>query len=143
MTRSAAAALVLIVAAVGCRPRPDVRVLVDDRLAGPVEQIAVLYEQRTGQHVHLAVVSRGRMAVMLVSGRDDLAFAEADQVDARPVTGGLDRDSRRDLAVRGHERYAVILRDRASGRPEARSFWRFSVDAEARDILASAGFSAP
>lgn len=138
-----ATALALAVALAGCRERPDVRVLADERLAGALEQIAALYEHRTGQRVHLAVSTRGRMAVMLVSGKDDLAFAEAGQVDARPATGGFDLASRRDFAARGAERFVVIVRGRAAGRAAVQAFWRFATDAEARDILASAGFSAP
>jgi ABC-type molybdate transport system substrate-binding protein len=141
-------AVVVVAAAVlagaACRPRPDVRVLADERLAVPMAQIVALYEQRTRRQVHVALSSRGRMDVMLVSGKDDMIFAEAAQVDARPATGGLDRASRRDFAAReGTESYAVIVRERAAGRAEVRAFWQFALEAEARAILESAGFAAP
>lgn len=135
------AGLVLLAAA--CRARPDVRVLADERLAAPMDQIAALYTERTGQRVHVALVTPGRMDVMLVSGKDDLAFAAADQVDARPATGGFDRASRRDFARRGEQGYAVIVRERAAARAEVRAFWLFATEAEARAILASTGFIAP
>ncbi len=137
-----AAALALTMAA--CRARPDVRVLADERLAAPLQQIVALYEERAKQRVHVAYTSRGRMDVMLVSGKDDIILADAAQIDARPATGGLDRTTRRDFAAGGAgERYGVILRERAAARAEVQAFWRFVTEAEARAILGSAGFSAP
>jgi ABC-type molybdate transport system substrate-binding protein len=138
---AAVAGLVLL--ATACRPRPDVRVLADERLAAPLDQIAALYTERTGQRVHVALASRGRMDVMLVSGKDDLAFAAVDQVDARPATGGFDRASRRDFARGGGQGYAVIVRERAAARADVRAFLLFATDTEARAILASTGFNAP
>jgi ABC-type molybdate transport system substrate-binding protein len=134
----------VLLAGAACRSGPDVRVLADDRLAAPMDQIVALYEQRTGQSVHVALSSRGRMDVMLVSGKDDLILAEAAQVDARPATGGLDRASRREFALGGDaERYVVIIRERATGQAGVRAFWQFVLDDEARAILASTGFRAP
>lgn len=138
----AAVALAMVLVA-GCRERPDVRVLADERLSAPLDQIVALYEQRTRRRVRVALISAGRMDVMIVSGRDGLIFADAAQVDARPATGGLDRATRRPFAARGAERYAVIVRERAAGDAEVQAFWRFALDAEARAILASTGFTAP
>lgn len=144
LAAAAILALAVLLPLTACRPRPDVRVLADERLAAAVDQIAALYAERTGQRVHVALSSPGRMEVMLVSGKDDIAFAAAGQADARPATGGFDAGFRRDFA-RGAagDAYAVVVRERAASRPEVRAFWLFALDDEARAILSSAGFDPP
>lgn len=141
--RRATATVLLVLLALtapACRARPDVRVLADERLAIALDQIVALYEARAGQRVRLALASRGRIDVLLVSGNDDVVVCEAAQLDARPMSIGVSADGRRPLGrLREGERVDVAVRVRALGSPSARAFLRFLLDEEARAILASAG----
>lgn len=146
---SPALALALVLALAGqaaCRARPDVRVLADERLGPALDQIVALYEARAGQRVRLALASRGRIDVLLVSGNDDVVVCEAAQLDARPLSIGVDGSSRRLVGrLAGGARVDAALRVRAGRSPSARAFLRFIEDAEARAVFASAGLdvSAP
>lgn len=143
LQRLAGALMTIAVLAAACRERPDARLLADERLAGAVEEIVFLYSQRTGQRIRVALASPERLGVMLPNGKDDLVLAEARQLDARPATSGLDRDSRREVASRDGDRFAVVMRHHALEKRDARAFWLFLQGSEAGAILSSKGFHAP
>ena len=123
-----------------CRGTPPLRLLVDQRLHGAVGEGVSLFEMRTGQRVRAAYVSEGRLEVLMRTGAHDVVVAEAEQLDAHPVTSQFDGASRRSLGrdAAGAE-FGCVLRKAAGDRAIARSLWLFLQDDEVRVLLEHAG----
>lgn len=116
------------------------RLLADERLRPPLEELIGLYEMRTGQRVRQTFVSPERLALLLKTGAHDVALGDRSLVMANPVTTEFDRSTYITVGISGAGvEFGCVLRRSSEQHSPSWAVWNFLRDAEARSVFNAAG----